>query len=182
MYDRNGQRKYLNEAERQAFYKAVMQEPDLSKRAFCLTLFYTGCRISEALNLTWDRVDFSEKLIVFETLKQREKGIFRPIPVPSKLLGAYAKLNRNAQYLWSFSRTTGWRTIKRIMVSEKLTGIKACPKGLRHSYAVSYIKNEVPITTVQRWLGHKRLETTSLYLDVVGPEEKELAKRSWLSN
>ena len=32
-----------------------------------MTLAYTGCRISEALQLTADRVDLSGKVIVFES-------------------------------------------------------------------------------------------------------------------
>jgi integrase/recombinase XerD len=29
------------------------------------------------------------------------------------------------------------------------------------------------------WLGHARLETTAIYLDVSGEEERDLAKRFW---
>ena len=32
---------------------------------------------------------------------------------------------------------------------------------------------------IQRWLGHARLETTAIYLDVHGEEERELAMRVW---
>ena len=74
MFDRRGNRKYLNGAERHAFLEAVAQEPDALRRAFCLTLFYTGCRISEALNVAVERIDLTGKAIVFETLKQRRRG------------------------------------------------------------------------------------------------------------
>ncbi len=46
-------------------------------RTFCLTLAYTGCRISEALELTPERVDLSDKSITFRTLKQRDKIKYR---------------------------------------------------------------------------------------------------------
>jgi len=86
MFDREGNRKYLNWPEREAFLRVVQKEPDLARKAFCLTLFHTGCRITEALNLTADRVDRSEQSLVFETLKRRKRGHFRSVPVPETLL------------------------------------------------------------------------------------------------
>ncbi len=38
------------------------------------------------------------------------------------------------------------------------------------------------IATVQKWLGHARLETTAIYLEVSGDEERELAKRLWAAD
>lgn len=56
LYDAKGHRKYLTPAEREAFLKAA-DEAEREVRTFCHTLAYTGCRISEALALTADRVD-----------------------------------------------------------------------------------------------------------------------------
>lgn len=179
MYDKSGQRKYLNFEERKAFLGAVQREPDLLKRSFCLTLFYSGCRISEALALTWDQIDFSEQLIVFETLKQRKSGVFRPVLVPDTLIILFENQDRATNPIWRFSRTTAWRIVKKSMASAKIKGSKASPKGLRHSFAVSYIENGVPITSVQKWLGHKRIETTAIYLNTLGKEERSLASRIW---
>lgn len=75
MFDRRGNRKYLNGAERQAFQLAAFKELDATRRAFALTLYNTGCRISEGLNLTAGRVDLANKAIVFETLKRRKGGV-----------------------------------------------------------------------------------------------------------
>jgi integrase len=88
VFDRRGNRKYLNGAERRAFLQAVKNEPDALCRAFGLTLFYTGCRISEALNLTAERTDLAGKNFVFETLKRRRRGYFRAV------LWRSAKLSR----------------------------------------------------------------------------------------
>ena len=45
-------------------------------------LHFTGCRISEALALTCDRVDFTNGVITFESLKKRRGGVYRSVPVP----------------------------------------------------------------------------------------------------
>ena len=55
-------------------------------RTFCATLAYTGCRISEALALTADRIDLKDGTIVIESAKKRQMAIYRPIPVPPALL------------------------------------------------------------------------------------------------
>ena len=93
MFDPLGGRKYLNDNERRAYLAAVRAETDEARRAFLETLFYTGCRISEGLNLLAGRVDILAKAVVFETLKRRRRGIFRLVPIPESLsvtLGAIA--------------------------------------------------------------------------------------------
>src|SRR5450432_2747651 len=85
LYDRQGQRKYLTAGERDAFLKAA-EDATREVRTFCGTLLYTGCRISEALALTADRVDMKDRRIVLESLKKRKRGVFRPVPVPPAFL------------------------------------------------------------------------------------------------
>ena len=182
MFDRRGSRKYLNGAERRAFLRAIESEQDVTRRTFGLTLFYTGCRISEALNLMTGCVDLAAKAVVFETLKRRGRGHFRPVPIPDTLVTLLDKVLRSAapsSRVWNFSRPTGYRLIKGCMARARITGGMACPKGLRHGVAVACLSQKIPLTTVQKWLGHARLETTAIYLDVSGEEERELAQRLW---
>ena len=40
-------------------------------------LAYTGCRISEALALTADRVDLTANVIIFKSLTKRRRGVYR---------------------------------------------------------------------------------------------------------
>jgi len=37
----------------------------------------------------------------------------------------------------------------------------------------------IPLPTVQKWLGHARLDTTSIYLDFVGEDKRRLAEKVW---
>lgn len=182
MFDRHGNRKYLNSVERRTFLSAVQREPDACRRAFCLTLLHTGCRISEALNLISGRVDFTGKAIIFETLKQRKPGKFRAVPIPDVLIELLRKISPRsnpASQLWVFSRITGYRIIKQHMARAGVAGGMASPKGLRHGFAVACLAKKIPLPTVQKWLGHARMETTAIYLEVSGDEERELAKRLW---
>jgi integrase len=78
----NGKRKYLNADERARFLLAAdAHDPDV--RTFCGVLAFAGCRLSEALDLSADRVDLANGTLVFESLKKRRRGIFRAVPVLS---------------------------------------------------------------------------------------------------
>jgi integrase/recombinase XerD len=183
VFDRRGSRKYLNANERHAYLQWISGEPDPLRRAFCLTLFYTGCRISEASNLTAGRVDLTAKAVVFETLKQRKRGCFRSVPVPDELADLLKELVTQKDpetKMWGFSRATGYRLIKNKMEQANVSGGMACPKGLRHGHAVACVSGKIPLTTIKKWLEHARIETTAIYLEVSGDEERELAKRLWV--
>jgi site-specific recombinase XerD len=69
--------------------------------------------------------------------------------------------------------------VKDCMGRAGIIGGMASPKGLRHGFAVACLAEKIPLPTVQKWLGHARMETTAIYLEVSGDEERELAKRLW---
>lgn len=164
------------------FYRATHLLTEPAQRAFCLTLFYTGCRISEALNLTWKSVDLGEETLVLRTLKQRRDDRYRAVPVPPELLTlleARPSEDSADSPIWKFCRATGWKLIRSRMAVAGLSGIRATPKGLRHSFAITCIQNQVPLPTVQKWMGHARVETTAIYLDFVGEDERQWARRIW---
>ena len=96
LYDPRGQRKYLTEPERNRFLKAA-RSTDTPIRAFCEVLAFIGCRISEALALTPERIDPAAGFLVFESLKKSRRGVFRAVPVPSGLLETLARLQHMLQ-------------------------------------------------------------------------------------
>lgn len=55
----------------------------------------------------------------------------------------------------------------------------ATPKGLRHGFGVAAVQSGVPLNLVQRWLGHAKLETTAIYTNAIGDEERAIAARLW---
>ena len=81
LHTADGTRKYLTAGERDAFLRQA-DLADRPVRTLCMTLAYAGCRLSEALALTADRVDLAAGVLVFESLKKRRTGIFRSVPVP----------------------------------------------------------------------------------------------------
>lgn len=189
LYDAHGHRKYLTPAERQEFIQASAAQ--LQKvGTFCATLAHTGCRISEALALTADRVDLEDGVLVFESLKKRRRGIYRAVPVPPAFLATLAQVHNiralhgsancgRDVYLWPWSRPTGWRYVCAVMHNAGIQGLHATPKGLRHGFGIKAVVSNVPLNMAQKWLGHAQLSTTAIYADATGPEERHLAERMW---
>ena len=185
----DGVRKYLTAGERDAFLRQA-EQADGPVRTLCMTLAYAGCRLSEALALTADRVDFAAGVLVFESLKKRRAGLYRAVPVPPALLDTLglvhglrkrqARRDRGqGERLWPWSRMSGWRAVHGVMQAARLDGPHASPKGLRHGFGVAAVSAGIPLNLVQKWLGHAQLSTTAIYADAVGAEEKDIARRMW---
>ncbi len=179
IYDKNGARKYLTLSERKRFLEAL-EGVEEYKRMFLITIYLTGARMSEVLHLQADNIDLSNGCIVFESLKKRKNGVFRAVPAPKDHLNNLDKLIcKNGGHLWSFSRRTGVRLVKMVMQKARIEGVQACSKGLRHSFAIAALHENIPLTLIKKWLGHSSLATTEIYLDAIGAEERAFAKRMW---
>jgi site-specific recombinase XerD len=181
LFDQRGNRKYLIARERLAFVHAASRERDAIS-TFCLTLAFTGARISEVLALTASRIDAADEAIVFETLKQRRKKIFRAVPVPRALIPLLTAYDIGKdQRIWPWGRTNGWKVVKAVMLKAGIAETVCKPKALRHAFAVEAGQKGIPLNIVQRWLGHARIETTAIYASAIGDEERNLARRAWSS-
>lgn len=184
LYTVNGQRKYLNQSEREAFLAAANSFPE-EVESFCNVLLQSGSRISEALQLTPNRIDQKEEIFIFETLKKRKKGIYRAVPASPTVLTMLVQVHKlrstrhKTKPLWSWTRQHAWRLVKAVMKKADIEGSQATAKGLRHSYGVLAIQKGIPLNVLQKWLGHADIKTTAIYAEAVGAEEKELASRMW---
>lgn len=186
LYSVSGQRKYLTQDERARFIAAALRYPRANVRTLCLTLAWTGCRISEALALTASSIEPEGGFVAIRCLKKRSgRVVIREVPVPDALLneiGAVHHLDAVdiGERLWPFSRCRAWQLVKAVMDDAGIPhGLHATPKGLRHGFGLHAIRSGVPINLVQRWLGHARMETTAIYLQAMGSEERAIAERMW---
>ena len=121
LHDTQGKRLYLTADERRAFMAAASKAPR-PVRTFCAVLHDSGCRISEALALTPERIDLTGQALTIETLKKRRSGVYRTVPVPPGLLDQLDLVHgiREAQkrgkghadrLLWPWARNTAWRHV-----------------------------------------------------------------------
>lgn len=188
LWDDHGRRLYLTPDERERFRSAAAQQPERELRTFAHLLLNSGCRISEGLAVIPDSISFSEKAVLFRTLKKRtEKRHHRAVPLPPAFLDELDLLHRikgrkgrEAQApLWTWHRGTAWYKIKAVMKLADIDGPQATAKGLRHGFGVIHAINRTPIPILQRWMGHSDPKTTAIYLQVVGEEAHQLAAAAW---
>jgi integrase len=178
IHDPAGRRKYLSAGERSRFLMAADSLPP-PERALCQVLVYAGCRVSEAHALTGEHIEAESMTLRFRTLKRR-RLVFRVVPVPEALVTALRRLPRAEDgRLWAMHRATAWRVVKQTMRRAGIQGPMACPKGLRHGFGMCAAGSHVPPSLIQRWMGHASPDTTGIYLDAVGIEERQFAARMW---
>ncbi|WP_298242027.1 site-specific integrase [uncultured Bradyrhizobium sp.] len=187
LYGSTGERKYLNREERARFLAAANGlEPGPS--LFAILMAWTGARVSELLALTPSSFQIDTGVVTIVTLKRR-KFTVREVPIPPSLIKrldqhfGLRRLQRGEhsaqQRLWTWHRVTAWRHIKHAMALAHVAGKQACPRGLRHGFGVGALQSGVPLHLIQRWMGHARLSTTAIYMNVCGPEEFGFAERFW---
>ncbi|WP_454104272.1 tyrosine-type recombinase/integrase [Methylorubrum extorquens] len=149
---------------------------------FCLVLAWTGCRIPEALALTHADLDQAGGIVSLHCLKKRRIGIVRDVPSAEcvmAILDFVHDLEPSERRLWPFGLSVGWLRIKTMVRQAGVAASAALPKGLRHGFGVHALRSGVPLSLLQRWLGHTSLSTTAIYADVLGAREREIAARTW---
>lgn len=188
LYGRQYKRLYINASERWRFAKTSdTQDPHI--RALCLTLLYTGCRLSEALELSHYSLQGDEGVVSIRSLKKRNQHHVREIPIPQELLDTLTTLEaqaspQNNRLLWHrdgkpIDRITAYRWVKAVMAEAGITGPQACPKGLRHGFGIHAVASGVQLNMLQKWMGHASIKTTAIYANAVGREEREIARKMW---
>ena len=143
-------------------------------RDFVVMAFYTGCRLGELVNLTWEDVNIKEGLLTigntsFQTKSRKQRIVPIHPKVQQVLIKRFPKVIRKQKhYVFCKSNGCGFtgdyfsRRFKR-----------ACRKAgvdegnhfhcLRHGAATRMIVNGAPVPSVQRILGHANIQTTMLY-------------------
>ena len=121
------------------------------------------CGAALARSRTARQIDLSGRVVVFESLKKRRRGVFRAVPVPPELLDTLDMVHgiREAQrrgqvqaLLWPWSRMTGFRRVQEVIAAAGIpNGPHACPKGLRHGFGVQAVSQGIALNMVQKWLG-----------------------------
>lgn len=162
------ERTFLNDEEFEELVSVVRN--DLVK-VLIYTLFMTGLRIKEALDLSMQDVDLKAKVI---RVKHGKGNKSRVIPISNRLfpiLQKYAENNRpkiNSKKFFT-TKTSGQlsasmanKILKQAVVHLGWNKKVTC-HVLRHSFASHLVRHNVNIVRVQKLLGHASLKTTSIY-------------------
>ncbi len=139
-----------------------------------ITAYYTGCRLGELVNLTWQSVNLKENIFTIGTknyLTKTRKQRFIPIhprvrPILERRFPKVIKKEKHFVFSkpggYKFSSDYFSRWFKR---GCRMAGIDECIHfhSLRHSAATIMIMKGAPLPTVQKILGHTNIQTTMIY-------------------
>ena len=190
LFNKQGERLFLNEEERSAFIRTADSAKD-TVRTFCNVLHYTGCNFTEAMNLTPRSIDCARRVIVFQG-----HHVSRAVPVPDLLIDLLDEVHgvRRAQTglqaderMWPHTRMTLFNKVTPVIAEAGITGgPHATPKGIRHGYFVHAIRRRILLTRLQRWMGHSEIDYTAAHVadlmrhapELIGDERAD-AERMW---
>lgn len=79
--------------------------------------------------------------------------------------------------LWDVDRATAHRWVKEAMELAGISGPLVSANELRQGLAIAALEKNVPLNVMSKWLGHSNLQTTTIYANFTGREERGLAAR-----
>ena len=163
----------------------LLKQPDIKKklglrdRALLETLYATGIRVSELINLKF--TDLHEELKLVKVFGKGSKERLIPISkVALSWINSYKekvrdplilKVGKNTDFIFlnsrggSLTRQAVWQIIKHYC---KLAGIQknVTPHTLRHTFATHLLENGADLRVVQEILGHSDISTTQIYTNL----------------
>jgi site-specific recombinase XerD len=147
-------------------------EPDnrVRDRAMFILMLRCGLRIGEVagLMLTHLYLDEPHPRLVAWGKGSRERAIYLS-PLAEKALRRYLRERPTVEdeHVFLSYQHAGLSTTaihKRLMVYRKTAQVSLTAHRLRHSFANDLLAADVPVTTIQKLLGHRWLETTQIYV------------------
>ncbi|MEC8599928.1 MAG: tyrosine recombinase, partial [Bacteroidota bacterium] len=173
----------------------ILKNLDLShpqghrNRAIVETLYGSGLRVSEIINLNLSNLFFKESLIQV-TGKGNKQRLVPMGSVSKKHLEIYIKqvrncqkidnkyqdlvfLNRNGKQL---TRQMIFTLIRNLALKAKIDK-KIGPHTFRHSFATHLLENGADLRTIQVLLGHESITTTEIYTHLDTHHLKQIIKK-----
>ena len=157
----------VNEEELHRFFAVVA---DVRDRAMFLLMLRCGLRISEVANLLLSDLYLGETFprMLIRGKGSRQRGVYLS-PQAQRAVQAYlAKRPASPSehvflsYLRQGLSTTAIH--KRLMLYRRQAGLVLSAHRLRHSFANDMLNAQVPVTSIQKLLGHRWIESTQTYV------------------
>jgi integrase/recombinase XerD len=143
------------------------------------TLFQTGARVSEFVNIKVNDVFFDEQLILIAKAKGGKSRYVPILPQLAQELRTHLG-HRTTGYLFETVQHTHYsprriqQIIKETAADARITK-RVYPHLLRHSVATTLLERGMPLEQIQKFLGHSKLETTQIYAE----SSAEMIKESY---
>lgn len=156
---------------------------DMRDYALVEFLYSTGARVSEAVSLDLNQINFEDNAVLLRGKGQKtrlvplgtkakaalERYLVRSRPLLIKNATSIVFLNRSGRNL---SRNSAFNIIQRVAKLSKTQGAIS-PHTLRHCFATHLLDGGADLRIVQELLGHQSIATTQIYTKVSIEKIKE---------
>lgn len=141
----------------------VAEAPTIKTSLLIQTLWATGARITEVLELRADDLEVKSATVTIHRGKRRKK-YSQEQPIPRSLaeqLKQFIKSNRRRGRIFTGDRRTAWVALRNL--GDKVLGKKVTPHMFRHGKAYEMAKKGVHPLLISRALGHAQLSSSLQY-------------------
>jgi len=138
-------------------------------------LYSCGLRVSELINLKWNHVDRSRKVInIIQAKGNKDRQVGLPEDI-IELLTDYWKVYKSKEYVLNgqfpekqlqYSDRSVGEVIKQLAEKAKIFNKKVHPHLIRHCYATHLLEYGTDISLIQKLLGHGSIKTTQIYTHI----------------
>jgi len=166
--------RFLPLADSQSLQQTVQQETEADTfeaaldRAWFLTLFQTGVRSSELLDLRLGDLDFSHRRLFVNSGKNGDERVVYLTPALTASLARYLACRpvTDDDHLWLLadgSQLQGNQVRHRLKKWGAASSVHVSPHRLRHTFATQLVNQGMPLASVAKLLGHRKLDMTQHY-------------------
>ena len=142
-------------------------------------LYATGCRVSELVGLTLERLDLSNRFVILLGKGNKERlvplgntccaALAAYYPFRLELMQKYRAEQHDQVFVNSRGGPLTDRSVRRILdkyISQLALRKQVSPHTIRHTFATHLLSHGADLRAVQELLGHANLSTTQIYTHV----------------
>lgn len=170
-------REYLTTSEIDELIKALRKKSRNPDRDICLVtmMFRHALRVSEAIALKWEQVDFDGGKLHVNRLKGSEDAVHPITGEVMRLLRKLKRKNPTSRYIFLSERKsplTSQAIYRMLRNIEPLLGwdFPIHPHMLRHSCGYHLANDGRDLRAIQMYMGHKSINNTVIYTKLSGKQ------------
>ena len=136
-------------------------------------LWHCGLRISEVCSLRLNDIDMEALKLFIHNSKERKDRIAYMSDTVALAVQQHLSIRPDPNAVYLFTTQHGAlhpRSLQRRLVHYSCQcGVPVTAQRLRHTFASQMLTAGMPVSSLQRYLGHEHLDTTMIYAEVSDP-------------
>ncbi len=181
----------LNQIEKLLLSPDTSIKVGLRDRALLETLFSTGLRVAELIDLNRDQIKTTADTEILEVSIVGKGGHPRTVYFSQRALRIIQKYlqSRDDKEKALFIRYKGPKSASKRLTPRSVESIvkkyakksgvpvMTTPHTLRHSYATDLLAQGVDLRMIQEFLGHRNIATTQIYTHITSQKLRDIHKK-----